>query len=215
VNLAYIPFVTGIIGAIVGCSGFWWAADAEVKALGGSGISICLYGIATVVELFSEPCFAVAQQMLMFRVRTLAEGLAVVARCAVTYTATISLQQRGRLGEFGALPFGLGQLAYAIVLTGVYLFIISKQVTLFPRRILANKPGTGYWFYLPTLRLAFSVTGQSLFKHILTEGDKFVLTMLTTPYTQGIYAVVSNYGNPLRSPSNDRFFDSSDPLPTA
>ena len=35
VNLAYIPFITGIFGAIVGCYGFWRGADAEVKELGG------------------------------------------------------------------------------------------------------------------------------------------------------------------------------------
>ena len=110
------------------------------------------------------------------------------------------------------MPFGLGQLAYASVLTGVYLLVISKRVHLRPRKITPedetpdedvqgmNKTvdtrGRGYWFHGPSLWLAFSVTGQSLFKHLLTEGDKLVLTFLTTPYTQGIYAVVSNYGTP-------------------
>jgi oligosaccharide translocation protein RFT1 len=91
-----------------------------------------------------------------------------------------------------------------VVLTGVYLVVISKRVNLKPRRITAvdeklrerrgGTEGGGYWFHGPTLWLAFSVTGQSLFKHLLTEGDKLVLTFLTTPYTQGIYSVVSNYG---------------------
>ena len=212
VNLAYIPFITGIFGAIVGCYGFWRGADAEVKELGGFRTSVMLYGIATVVELFSEPCFAVAQQMLMFRVRTLAEGCAVVIRCAVTYITTTSLSRRGRLDEFGAVPFGLGQVAYAVVLAGVYLFVISKRVNLLPRQI-AEK-GKTYFFHRPTLWLAFSVTGQSLFKHLLTEGDKFVLTVLTTPYTQGIYAVVSNYGIFAQYPTNDRLSNSTNPLPT-
>lgn len=194
VNLAYIPFLTGILGATVGCYGFWRGADIEVKSLGGFGVSIVLYGIATVVELFSEPCFAVAQQMMIFRVRTLAEGFAVVTRCAVTYIITISLSRQGRLDNYGAVPFGLGQLAYAVVLTGIYLFVISKRVNLLPGRIAAGEPENKFLFHRPTLWLAFSVTGQSLFKHVLTEGDKLVLTFLTTPYTQGIYAVVSNYG---------------------
>jgi hypothetical protein len=213
VNLAFVPFVTGIFGALVGCYGFWRGADAEVKGLGGFKLSIMLYVIAAVVELFSEPCFAVAQQMLMFRVRTLAEGFAVVMRCAVTYVTTAQLSQRGRLDEFGAVPFGVGQLAYAIVLAGVYLFVISKRVNLLPRHIVEK--GNRYFFHRPTLWLAFSVTGQSLFKHLLTEGDKFVLTVLTTPYTQGIYAVVSNYGISNQYPTNDRLSNSTNPLPTS
>jgi len=63
-----------------------------------------------------------------------------------------------------------------------------------PRRISDGNSGKSYIFHTPTLLLAFFVTGQSLFKHLLTEGDKLVLTFLTTPYTQGLYAVVSNYG---------------------
>ena len=149
VNLAYIPFITGIFAAIIGCYGFWRGADVEVQALRGFGMSIVLYGIATVVELFSEPCFAVAQQMLMFRVRTLAEGFAVVMRCAVTYVTTISLSRQGRLDEFGAVPFGLGQLAYAIVLAGVYIVVISRRVNLLPQQIAEE--GTIYLFHRPTL----------------------------------------------------------------
>jgi oligosaccharide translocation protein RFT1 len=196
VNLAYIPFVAGLVGGIVGCYGFWRGADDGVRELGGFTSSIILYGVATAVELFVEPCFAVAQQMLLFRVRTLAEGIGVVARCAVTSVATIYFSHQGRLEEYGALPFGLGQLAYAIILAGVYLFVISKRVNLLPRRIQGENSGEAYIFHQPTLRLAVSVTGQSVFKHLLTEGDKLVLTFLTTPYTQGIYAVVSNYGTP-------------------
>jgi oligosaccharide translocation protein RFT1 len=196
INLAYIPFVLGLIAGLVGCYGFYRGADDGVRELGGFGWSIILYGLATVVELFVEPCFAVAQQMMLFRVRTLAEGIAVVGRCAVTFLVTVYFSRQGRLSEYGALPFGLGQLAYAVVLAGVYLFIISKRVNLLPRRIKSENSEGTYLFHRPTLWLAASVTGQSLFKHLLTEGDKLVLTFLTTPYTQGIYAIVSNYGSP-------------------
>jgi oligosaccharide translocation protein RFT1 len=191
VNLAYIPFVTGVLGATTGGYGFWRKASMEVKMLDGFGSSIILYCLATIVELFIEPCFAVSQRMLMFKTRTFAEGLAVVARCVVTCISTIYLSQRG---GSSAMAFGLGQLAYAMVLAGVYLLFSSKQVNLIPRSIHEEKGRKTYWFHVPTLQLALSVTGQSLFKHILTEGDKLVLTFLTTPYTQGIYAIISNYG---------------------
>jgi oligosaccharide translocation protein RFT1 len=135
--------------------------------------------------------------LFWFKLRAISEGLAVATRCAVTYIATTFLASHGTLEEYGAIPFALGQLVYAVVLTG----ILTASVAVFrewdfrPKRIEGElAKGRGYMFYRPTMVLAFSVTGQSLFKHVLTEGDKFVLTMLTTPCIQGTYAIVSNYG---------------------
>ena len=163
--------------------------------MGGEGWGVGCVALAVVIELIGEPCFIVGQRMLRFRSRTVAEGSAVVARCFVTYGLTIWLLQRGQLDGLGVLPFGVGQLVYAIVLTGVYFWTMTigdGGVSLVPRKV-KEKDGE-YWFHAPTMWVAISVTGQSLFKHVLTEGDKLVLTLLTTPYTQGIYAVVSNYG---------------------
>lgn len=190
VNLAYIPFIAGISGAVVGGYGFWRRAAKEVQMLPGFSSSIILYCLATVVELSIEPYVAVTQRMLKFKTRTMAEGLAVVARCVTTCMATIYL---ARTDQPSALPFGLGQLVYAVVLAGVYILSNYKQVNLIPQPVI-NADGTTYWLHRPMLWLAFSVTGQSLFKHVLTEGDKLVLTFLTTPYTQGVYAIISNYG---------------------
>lgn len=203
VNLAYIPLVTGFFGAVGGCWVFWKRLGPDVRGLGGEGWTIVLVGWAVVVELSCEVCFVVGLKMLMFRMRTVAEGTAVIARCLTTYGMTIWLLERGLLEQYGTVSFGVGQLAYATTLAGVYFVMMSKRVglrNLVPRKVLRGKVdghGGEYWLHGPTLRLAFSVTGQSLFKHVLTEGDKFVLASLTTPYTQGLYAVVSNYGEHL------------------
>ena len=195
INLAFIPAGLGVFGSFWGCWLLWRGADQETRRIGGFGTSIVLCGVATVIELLAEPAFIVAQKLLLFRLRTVAEGTAVVLRCAMTFLITTNLARRGTLEEYGAIPFGLGQLAYAIVFTGLLTFLVSMQRDLRPEPIVTegDKRRT-YIFHQPTLILAFSITGQSLFKHVLTEGDKFVLTMLTTPHTQGIYAVVSNYG---------------------
>lgn len=44
------------------------------------------------------------------------------------------------------------------------------------------------------LTLATTLTKQSLLKHILTEGDKMLISALTTDENQGVYAFVVNYG---------------------
>lgn len=44
------------------------------------------------------------------------------------------------------------------------------------------------------------MTMQSLLKHFLTEGDKFVVTKISPLDDQGGYAVASNYGKPTAAP---------------
>lgn len=44
------------------------------------------------------------------------------------------------------------------------------------------------------LSLSMAMTGQSVVKHFLTEGDKFLVSRLSPLEDQGGYAVASNYG---------------------
>lgn len=43
-------------------------------------------------------------------------------------------------------------------------------------------------------KLAATVTGQSVVKHVLTEGDKFILSWFSPLQDQGGYALAVNYG---------------------
>lgn len=58
------------------------------------------------------------------------------------------------------------------------------------------------WVDHGMLRLAGAVAGQSVLKHVLTEGDKIVLARASTGgstggslYEQGVYAIASGYGS--------------------
>lgn len=53
------------------------------------------------------------------------------------------------------------------------------------------------YFDSQLLSLAGSMTTQSVFKHFLTEGDKFLVSRLSPLADQGGYAVASNYGKPV------------------
>ena len=51
-------------------------------------------------------------------------------------------------------------------------------------------------YFDPTLfNLSVAMTGQSLVKHFLTEGDKFLVSRLSPLADQGGYAVAANYGS--------------------
>ncbi|EGZ68846.1 Rft-1-domain-containing protein [Neurospora tetrasperma FGSC 2509] len=165
--------------------------------------SLYLYGLAAILELLSEPCFAVMQIRFQFGVRAAAESVATFLRCAVTLGIAVWGARTGR--EMGTLPFAVGQCVYAVGLLAVYLWkgwrLSGREgFSLWPRRLLLSGGGKkqdlfvlGY-FYRPTLDLASSMMAQSVVKHILTQGDTFLVSILSTPTAQGVYALANNYG---------------------
>lgn len=56
-----------------------------------------------------------------------------------------------------------------------------------------NSTTTSY-FDVELLNLSIAMTGQSVIKHFLTEGDKFLVSRLSPLEDQGGYAIASNYG---------------------
>lgn len=51
-----------------------------------------------------------------------------------------------------------------------------------------------FFFDRELLNLSKTLTSQSLLKHILTEGDKMMMTAFAAETDQGVYAFVVNYG---------------------
>ncbi|KAK3400690.1 Rft protein-domain-containing protein [Sordaria brevicollis] len=182
--------------------------------------SLYLYGLAAILELLSEPCFAVMQIRFQFGTRAAAESIATFLRCFVTLGLAVWGARTQK--EMGTLPFAVGQCMYAVGLLGVYLvkgwkLSSVEGFSLLPRKLVAGS-GSGAeksekrtdvqvgketgnrkdfvlnYFYRPTLDLASSMMAQSVVKHVLTQGDTFLVSILSTPTAQGVYALANNYG---------------------
>ncbi|KAK9462982.1 Rft protein-domain-containing protein [Lipomyces oligophaga] len=198
VNLAYLPFLFGIPLAGITCGWYFYhGASAEVAQLPYFKSVVVIYGISAIVELLSEPMFALAQYKLQYKLRAICESGALVARCIVTFMLTVSARE-----DTGALAFALGQLAYAVVLSGLYALLVwettrGKENSVFPKRIWKEEISQSPWFYFHrmTLHLASTMWLQTVFKHILTEGDKLLSGYYITISEQGLYALVANYGS--------------------
>ncbi|TRX97042.1 hypothetical protein FHL15_001836 [Xylaria flabelliformis] len=211
VNIAHLSLVLGLTLSL----GLGWAylryVDAATASTPYLDTAIRIYGVAALVELLSEPAFVVLQYRLRFGPRAAAESIATFLRCLVTFGAANWGWKQSL--DLGVLPFALGQLAYGAGLLAVYMWYgtglaRSEGFSLFPRRIdhdiasnKAKKESTrngnyayGY-FYKPTLQLANSLVSQSVVKHILTQGDTFLVSILSDPQSQGVYALANNYGS--------------------
>lgn len=119
VNISYIAIILGVPLSCVFASLYSCSAENIVRSVPNFYLSLTLYGCATLLELLAEPCFVTAQRKHLFRIRASAETYATFARCVTTSTTAIWASRAGI--DLGVLPFALGQIGYAFVLSSVYM----------------------------------------------------------------------------------------------
>ncbi|KAM0333967.1 hypothetical protein ACHAQA_000985 [Verticillium albo-atrum] len=202
INLGYLAVVLGCFVSVGLGALYLSSVEQATLETPHFALSLRVYGAAAVIELLSEPIFVLMQTRLEFGTRATAESVATFLRCAVTFAAAVSGSRAGL--QLGVLPFALGQLAYGVALLIVYLWSGARLAStagfsLLPRKLdfpaVESRPDY-LWscFYRPTISLASSMMAQSLVKHVLTQGDTFLVSILSTPQAQGVYALANNYG---------------------
>lgn len=209
VNLGYISTGLGLVVAAL--LGWMYLKSVPATTILTTPFfihSVYIYALASVLELLSEPAFVVMQIRLQFSARATAESVATFGKCAVTLSSAVWASHRGI--ELGVLPFALGQTAYGLGLLGVYAWYGTTLAgrdgfSLLPRRLgggggggvggVDESPYFLSYFYRPTVKLASSMMVQSFVKHLLTQGDTFLVSILSTPTAQGVYALANNYGS--------------------
>jgi len=116
VNLSYLALLLGIVLSTSLGHAYSRYGVPQVSCFTES---LLLYGVASVVELFSEPAFVAAQQKQLYKVRASAESAATITKCVATCLPAIYASRRGL--DIGVLPFAIGQMSYALVLLLVYI----------------------------------------------------------------------------------------------
>lgn len=198
VNLGYVAILLGL--AVAALLGWMYLGSVPAATLLSTPYlvpSVYIYALASALELLSEPAFVVMQVRLQFGARASAEGVATFGKCAVTLASAVWASRNGV--ELGVLPFALGQVAYGSGLLVTYAWYGTglarrEGFSLLPRRLGQGREYILSYFYQPTVKLASSMMVQSFVKHILTQGDTFLVSALSTPTAQGVYALANNYG---------------------
>lgn len=152
-----------------------------------------LYCLATAIEIISEPCMIVCLRTIDVKTRAKAEAFASLGK-ALGCVLLLSFDK----GEYHAASFGFSQCIYAVVLTSV-LYLENWNCLEWPSAVAGGQAGSllskiKLNFDISTVRLSGLFSLQSIFKHVLTEGDRIVLTALVGTYDAGVYAMASSYG---------------------
>ncbi|KAJ5214793.1 hypothetical protein N7468_010472 [Penicillium chermesinum] len=199
VNISYLSILLGFPSVLVFTLLYQHFAAEQTQAVPFFGISVGITGLAVLLELSIEPCFAIVQQQLWYDKRATAEVPAALLKSITTCMSFMYLSRRGY--NAGTLPFALGFLSYSATLIGGYWWSLlrrgNERSFSFLLTKLSPRGNPDYLFGLFSRQLmtvAASVFFQSLVKHLLTQGDSMMLAALSTLEDQGIYSLAANYG---------------------
>ncbi|TBU29309.1 Rft-1-domain-containing protein [Dichomitus squalens] len=209
-NISLLPIALGIPTAIGSALVYLGSSSSTTSSQPRFQISVLLYVLAAFFELLSEPLYIRTQNELRFHVRVRAEGTAVMLKTIVTFLVLVAAPE-----DYALVAFALGQTAYGLTMLISFLIACRDNLDLAPKQVaitvkdqyvcLSSSPAfsvtenlvsTEKRYFDPALfNLSVAMTGQSLVKHFLTEGDKFLVSRLSPLADQGGYAVAANYGS--------------------
>ncbi|KIY44731.1 Rft-1-domain-containing protein, partial [Fistulina hepatica ATCC 64428] len=192
-NVSFIPLLLGLPLSAAAFVLYPRFASEETRRQGYFTTAVAIYVIAALAELLCEPMHNLTMAELRTDIRVRAEGFAMTAKTVTTFLVLFYDARAERDGDLALIAFGAGQLCYSCALLLIY--IPHYGVSL----LRSTKPDSGSVFapyFDPALvRLATTMTSQSFMKHILTEGDKVILSVFSPLEDQGGYAVAVNYGS--------------------
>jgi oligosaccharide translocation protein RFT1 len=198
-----LPFFLGLPTTLVTVALYAFSASETTASQPRFHLALLTYATAAVGELLSEPMHNRAMGEVRTDVRVQAEGLGIIVKTITTYFMLLHDSKSQHSGELALMAFALGQLAYSAAVFGVYKLQFPES-SLWPTGLPnpQRTPNENLWtrlvvkFFDPdALHLSMTMTSQSLVKHFLTEGDKFLVSFWSPLRDQGGYAIAVNYGS--------------------
>lgn len=148
-------------------------------------IVVCL--LAFLIELTAEPANLINQMYLKAKQKVVIEANSLLMFHLTFVFVSIFMPQ------LGALSYALGRLVYSFVFLALnYYCLLFKQ-----EKRLNDLLPKSFEFDLNYLNLVKCYYTQSMFKQLLTEGERYLITMfnLLTFSQSGIYEIVNNLGS--------------------
>lgn len=210
VNMCWVSFPVGVAVAVV--LGFVFGALPPGE-LGDGGqfaglrnlyvLAIVVYAFAAVVELACEPFNMLFMYNQNYRLRISVEGVSVVLRAGFTVAAVLFCEHfllaDDDLGlkhaKIGLYVFPLAQLVHSISLLVAFAVTFWKHDEFAQMSLFDLCPHWPFIIDRPTLSLTYDLSKQLALRYVLSQGDMWLVSIFSKVHSQGVYAVVSNYGS--------------------
>ena len=209
INLLWCVFPLGVLLSSV--LGYVWLYLLEIPdpvKIPNYPLAVIVFAACGSIELLSEQLWVVAQAFVFLRLKVVIEGIANFARCVITLGLVVFVP------DLGIIAFCIAQMTFSVlsmVLYYVYfIYYINANPTCkekvtaendFPLKSARDffpKTLTDKSFVsLGLAHLTWSFFKQSFLKKILTEGERYIMTLfkVLTFSQQGIYDVINNLGS--------------------
>jgi oligosaccharide translocation protein RFT1 len=129
-NISLIPVFLGVPISGLTALVYLQYASTSTTSQPHFHLSVAIYAIAAILELFSEPLYIRAQSELRLKVRVRAEGVAVVAKSVIAFLVLALAPS-----EWALVAFAAGQAAYGISLLVVFLGVYKGDINYIPKRV--------------------------------------------------------------------------------
>eukprot|EP00750_Incisomonas_marina_P012752 INCI17150.2.p1 GENE.INCI17150.2~~INCI17150.2.p1 ORF type:complete len:308 (+),score=33.11 INCI17150.2:267-1190(+) len=165
--------------------------DVDLKADGNNAdyyvACVLCYSVSVLLELLCDSLYIRCQNEMLQQVCVVVEGIAILVRAGVT--VGLAVLQPG----LGIVAFGLGQLAFSATLCVAYFsyFVFRRGIPIAdlfpsypklsgPSATPGDHPKANNPSLLPpgSVPLALSLFKQSALKQFLTEGERFLMTIV-------------------------------------
>lgn len=195
INLSW--FCVPVSMAIGVVASFAWLSllqrpDPDLVA--GYPMGVCAIVISVVIEMLAEPLYIVGQAFHYIKLRVFAEGASMTLRCVLMATL-VTLYPQQAVWSFSVAQIAASSLHVAVF----YAYFWTAEGLPFDSslQIIPFLGSNGSEVDATTWRLTWSFMKQTLFKQVLTEGERYVMTLfnLLTFSQQGVYDVVNNLGS--------------------
>ncbi len=199
INFGYLPVLIGTPLSVVVVMWYYYRTGTELRYFTDFTLALFIIWLSMVLELLTEPLFALLQYEMKVTSKAKFESIAITARCIVTFIITLLYVWC----EWGVsvLAYAIGQFTYSLILAILYLLSAYKmpektQFSLLPKFIWKDSNVLEKFILDPKIFDHWKkVWIQLTFKHLLTEGDRFLIGYFSSLTDQGIYALVVNYGS--------------------
>uniref|UniRef100_A0A131Y1G9 Protein RFT1 homolog n=1 Tax=Ixodes ricinus TaxID=34613 RepID=A0A131Y1G9_IXORI len=199
INLAWFCVPVSVsVGAVAGFAWLFLLERPEPALVAGYPTGVCAIVVAVVIEMLAEPLYIVGQAFHYVKLRVFVEGASMTLRC-VLMAALVTLYPQHAVWAFSVSQVAASCLYVAAFYTYFSVRKCEGEKLPFdsPLCIVPFLDGNLLEVDAATWKLTRSFMKQTLFKQVLTEGERYVMTLfsLLTFSEQGVYDVVNNLGS--------------------
>uniref|UniRef100_H2YH75 Protein RFT1 homolog n=1 Tax=Ciona savignyi TaxID=51511 RepID=H2YH75_CIOSA len=206
INLLWCMLPVGIVITVF--TTYFWRnilENPDPSMVGNYPEAVVVFGTCACMELVAEPLWVVAQLFLFVKLKVIAEGLAILIKCVVTVALVLFFP------HWGLVSFCVAQVSFSFTYISIYYgyfiwyikssnnkkskdFPFDRIGQLFPQVQSKNRENL---VDMTSAKLTLSFFKQSVLKQILTEGERYVMTVLNVLSfaDQGVYDVINNLGS--------------------